>query len=108
MRASPVDTPSDPQAVERVLATARLARLELSPERARELAPQFERILEAFGRLAALDLSGSPGGEADGAPRDVTRADQVRPGLSREEFLAAAPARTDRHLQVPRAVGREP
>lgn len=101
-----VDAAPDPRSVERVLATARLARLELAPERAAELAPQFARILEAFGHLAALERAGGVGSAPPDAPRDVTRDDRVRPGLSREEFLAAAPARTAEHLQVPRAVGR--
>jgi aspartyl/glutamyl-tRNA(Asn/Gln) amidotransferase C subunit len=101
-----VDAPSDPQAVERVLATARLARLELGAERAAELAPQFARILEAFGRLAALDLDGRVVVPPGDGPRDVTREDRPHAGLSREEFLAAAPERTAEHLRVPRAVGR--
>lgn len=101
-----MDVPSDPRAIERVLATARLARLELGGERAAELAPQFARILEAFGHLAALERAGGVGSAPTDAPRDVTRDDRVRPGLTREEFLAAAPARTEEHLQVPRAVGR--
>lgn len=101
-----MDAPSDPKAVERVLATARLARLELGGERAAELAPQFARILEAFGHLAALDLAGGAEEPRPDAPSDVTRDDRVRPGLSREELLSAAPARTAEHLQVPRAVGR--
>ncbi len=97
----------DPDAIETVRATARLARLELAPERAAELAPQFARILEAFGSLAALGLGGGTAPAAPLEARDVTRADVARPGLAREDFLAAAPERTDEHLRVPRAVGRD-
>lgn len=97
----------DPDAIETVLATARLARLELAPERAVELAPQFARILEAFGDLAALGLDGVQAPAAPFDERDVTRADAVRPGLTTEQFLAAAPERAGPHLRVPRAVGRD-
>lgn len=98
--------PMADEAIRRVLDTARLARLELSGERAAELAPQFARILEAFGRLAELDRDAAASAPFDG-PRDVLRDDVARPGLERERFLAAAPEHTATHLRVPRAVGRE-
>lgn len=96
-----------PAAIETVLAAARLARLELSGERAAELAPQFARILQAFGSLAAHGPHGAPDPSASSEARDVTRADVARPGLAREAFLARAPERTAEHLRVPRAVGRD-
>ena len=91
-----------------VLDTARLARLELAPERAAELAPQFAAILEAFAGLAELerDAEALPAPDPD-APRDVTREDVPRPGLEREAFLGAAAERSETHLRVPRAVGRQ-
>ena len=96
-----------PAAIETVLAAARLARLELSGERAAELAPQFARILQAFGSLAKLEPRAAADPFAAAGARDVTRADVARPGLAREAFLAAAPERTAEHLRVPRAVGRD-
>ena len=98
--------PMADEATEIVLATARLARLELAPERAAELAPQFAAILAAFGRLAELADGAAPEPRAD-LVRDVTREDVPRPGLGREAFLAAAPERAEAHLRVPRAVGRD-
>lgn len=97
----------DPDAIETVLATARLARLQLARGRAVELAPRFARILEAFGSLAAREPDRAPQAPAPLAPRDVTREDVPRAGLSREAFLAAAAERADGHLRVPRAVGRD-
>jgi aspartyl/glutamyl-tRNA(Asn/Gln) amidotransferase C subunit len=95
------------QAIEAVLAAARLARLELSSVRAALLAPQFARILQAFGSLAALAPRAAEAESGPAEARDVTRADVAQPGLAREAFLAAAPEHTAEHLRVPRAVGRD-
>ena len=104
------DPDADPAAhdLERVLATARLARLELDGERAAQLAPQFARILESFRSLSELDLSAVEPLASPAGLCDVARDDVVRAGLEREVLLEAAAEREGEFLRVPRAVGGQP
>lgn len=87
---------------------ARLARLALSDDEVSALAPQLSQILdyaEQVGEVAAGD---------DVEPTvhpfalaNVTRPDELRPGLGRAEVLAGAPAVEDDRFAVPRIVAEE-
>lgn len=96
------ETPRDPaHAVDDV---ARLAHLALGPARRAELAPQLERILDAFGVLEAADLDDEP------APTEAPatlRADEPRPSLGPERVLRAAPERVGDFFGVPKTVGED-
>lgn len=93
--------------IELVLRTAQLARLDLTEERARLLAPQFARILEALEVIGTLDLEGLEPMLGATELEDVVRPDLVRPGLAADEALANAPLREGDFYRVPRVVGGE-
>lgn len=86
---------------------AQLARLALSDEEIASLAPQLSDILgyaEQVGEVAAEDV------EATTHPfalRDVTRPDERRPSLPREDLLAGAPEVEQDRFAVPRIVAEE-
>ncbi len=92
-------TPAD------VLKVAKLARLDLPPERLQRTTEQLDGMLEHFADLDALDL-------ADVAPMtqpypltNVFRDDVERACLDRDEVLAAAPAAQDGRFRVPPILG---
>lgn len=81
---------------------ARLARLDVSTAEVERYRGQLDHILEAVSRVsevAAADVSPMS------HPQPLTnvwRADEVRPGVDRDEVLAAAPATEDDRFRVPR------
>jgi aspartyl-tRNA(Asn)/glutamyl-tRNA(Gln) amidotransferase subunit C len=90
-----------------VAKVARLARLDLSPDEIERTTAQLAGMLEHFADIDALDL-------ADVAPMaqpyqlvNVLRDDVVKPGLDRDEVLAAAPSAEDGRFKVPPPVGIE-
>lgn len=87
---------------------AGLARLELTPEELERFTGQLGDVLDHAADIEALDL-------ADVEPmahpiplHDVTRPDQVRPSLDRDEVLGQAPAAEDGQFRVPQILGEEP
>lgn len=80
---------------------AALARLGLTDAEIDLMQEQLNRILEAIGRLQAVDTS-SVGPTAQViALENVMRDDVARPGLDREAALANAPLREGPMLRVP-------
>ena len=80
---------------------AALARLGLTDEEIDRLVPQLSRILEAVGKLAAVDTS-SVGPTAQViALENVMRDDIARPSMEREAALAEAPLREGSLVRVP-------
>jgi aspartyl-tRNA(Asn)/glutamyl-tRNA(Gln) amidotransferase subunit C len=80
---------------------AALARLGLTEDEIDRMQGQLNRILEAIGRLQAVDTS-SVGPTAQViALENVMRDDEPRPGLDREAALANAPLREGPMLRVP-------
>jgi aspartyl-tRNA(Asn)/glutamyl-tRNA(Gln) amidotransferase subunit C len=88
--------------------TAQLARLALSEEESRTLAPELDAILEHFRVLAEVDTEGVPPCAGVSDLRDVLRPDEPRPSGLDERLLEGAPDRRGRHYGVPRALGGEP
>lgn len=84
--------------------TAALARLEITEEEVERLAPQFERILEAFETLTRLDVDAAEAMTRAGADEPRTRPDEERPSLAVEAILAAAPDRRDGFYSVPKTI----
>jgi len=86
---------------------ARLARLALTDDEVADLAPQLSDILgyaEQVSEVAAEDVMPTV---HPFAPSDVTRPDEARPSLPREDILASAPAVEQYRFAVPRIVAEE-
>lgn len=87
---------------------ARLARLDLSDEELDRYTDQLGQVLAHAADVASLDLSGVPPTAHPLPLSNVFRPDEPRPGLDREEVLAAAPEVEDHRFRVPRIVGEAP
>ena len=70
---------------------AELARLSLSDEEKARYQEQLSAILDYAERLQAIDTSAIPPTATVLPLRNVMRADQVIPSMSREDVLANAP-----------------
>ncbi len=86
---------------------ARLARLDIAPDELVKMTAQLEGMLEHFADMDALDLSAVVPMTQAYPLVNVLRADVVRPGLSRDEVLAAAPAAEDGRFRVPPIIGSD-
>jgi aspartyl-tRNA(Asn)/glutamyl-tRNA(Gln) amidotransferase subunit C len=92
----PVISPSE------VAHVARLARLDLTETEVEQFAAQLAGVLEHAAAVAALDTSGVVPTSHPLGLLNVTREDVPRPGLSRDEVLAQAPAAEAGQFRVPR------
>ena len=86
---------------------ARLARLSLTDEELDHFGDQLGGILAAVSRIGDLDTADVPPTSHALAITNVAREDVVRPGLTQDEALAAAPAAEDGRFRVPRILGEE-
>jgi len=87
---------------EDVAHVARLARLELTEEELETYTGQLAQVLAHAADVAALDLSGVAPTSHPLPMVNVLRPDEPRPGLDRDEVLAAAPEVEDHRFRVPR------
>jgi aspartyl-tRNA(Asn)/glutamyl-tRNA(Gln) amidotransferase subunit C len=87
---------------------AHLARLELTADELAMYTEQLAGILAHADDVAALDTAGVPPTSHPLPLQNVLRDDVVRPGVDRDEVLAAAPAVEDRRFKVPPILGEEP
>ena len=87
---------------------ARLARLALTDEEIDALTTELGAILEHAAQVSALDTAGVPPTAHPLPLVNVFRADVARPGLERDEVLAAAPESEDGRFRVPRILGEAP
>jgi aspartyl-tRNA(Asn)/glutamyl-tRNA(Gln) amidotransferase subunit C len=101
-----VDTPSLSR--DDVVHVAVLARLALTDAEIDEFTGQLAAVLEHAADVAALDTSGVPPTAHPLPLVNVLRDDVVRPGLDRDEVLAAAPAAESGRFKVPRILGEAP
>ena len=81
---------------------ARLARLALTEDETLRFTEQLGVILDHAADVAALDLVDVPPTAHPVPLVNVLRADEVRPGVDRDEVLAQAPAAEDGRFRVPR------
>jgi aspartyl-tRNA(Asn)/glutamyl-tRNA(Gln) amidotransferase subunit C len=86
---------------EQVRHVATLARLGLTDEQVAALGVELNDILVQIDRISALDLTGIEPTAHAVAVTNVTRADVVRPGLSREDALRNAPEQQDGAFLIP-------
>jgi len=87
---------------------ARLARIELTEEELDRYADQLATVLAHAAEIAALDTDGVVPTAHPLPLRNVTRPDEPRPSLDRDEVLSEAPAVEDRRFRVPRILGDVP
>ena len=92
---------------EEVARLAGLSRITVSAEELATIAPQLDIVLDAVASVSEV-------ANADVAPMthalpltNVFRDDVVRPGLTREQVLAMAPAVEEDRFRVPRILGEE-
>ncbi len=84
---------------------ARLARLTLSDDELDTFTGQLASILGHAADVEALDLEDVPPTSHPYPLDNVTRPDEVRPCLDRDEVLAQAPASEDGMFRVPPVLG---
>lgn len=83
---------------------AELSKLAITQEEELRLAQEMAGILEFARQLQLLDMEGVPATQHALDLTNVLRTDEVQPSMSRETILAAAPARKDVYIAVPRTV----
>lgn len=86
---------------------ARLARLELDAPHLDRLAAQLDVILESVAKVSEVAAPDVPPTSHPLPLTNVFRDDVVRPSLSPEQALAAAPAVEDARFRVPRILDEE-
>ena len=101
----PSDAPLTRAEVEHV---AQLARLALTDDELDALTGELAKILDHAAQVSALDTAGVPPTAHPLPLVNVFRADVPRPGLPRDEVLAAAPEAEGGRFRVPRILGEEP
>lgn len=82
----------------------RLARLELAPDEAAEVASDLGTLLDYLARLQAADVEGEDEWRPPLAPATAMRADVLAPSLPTTTALALAPAAKDGFFKVPRTL----
>ena len=87
---------------------AQLARLALSEEEIVSLTEELGAIVDYAAQVSALDTNDVPPTAHPFPVVNVFRADVARPGLPRDEVLAAAPVAEENRFRVPRILGEEP
>jgi len=86
---------------------AGLARIDLSDAELDHLAPQLQVIIESVARVGEVADADVPPTSHPVPMTNVFRDDMLRPGLTAEEALAAAPAVEQQRFSVPRILGEE-
>ena len=86
---------------------AKLARIDLTDAELDHLAPQLAVILESVAKVSEVADADVPPTSHAVPLTNVYRADEVRPGLTPEEALAAAPEVDQQRFAVPRILGEE-
>jgi aspartyl-tRNA(Asn)/glutamyl-tRNA(Gln) amidotransferase subunit C len=87
---------------------AQLARLALDEQEIVSLTEELGAILDHAAQVSALDTSDVPPTAHPLPLVNVFRVDEIRPGLDRDEVLAAAPEAQENRFRVPRILGEEP
>jgi aspartyl-tRNA(Asn)/glutamyl-tRNA(Gln) amidotransferase subunit C len=107
---SPDSTPPDAGRIslDEVRHVAKLARLELTDEEITTLQGELSALLEHVDRVRQLDTADVPPTAHPLPLVNVLRPDEPRPGLDREEVLAAAPAVESDRFLVPSILGDAP
>jgi aspartyl-tRNA(Asn)/glutamyl-tRNA(Gln) amidotransferase subunit C len=86
---------------------AKLARLAVTDDELDTFAGQLDQILDAVAKVGEVAGDDIPPTSHAVPLTNVFRADTVRPGLTQQEALAAAPAAEGGRFRVPRILGEE-
>ena len=83
---------------------ARLARIEIDPEKRTALAAELSNIMGWIEQLNEVDTEGVPPMTSVGDMTLALRADEVTDGGKVEDILVNAPEQQDGHFVVPKVV----
>ena len=86
---------------------ARLARLDLAPQELDQLAGQLDAIAGYVARVAEVAADDIPPTSHSVPVTNIFRDDELRPGLTPQAALAAAPDTEDGRFRVPRILAEE-
>lgn len=86
---------------------ARLARLDVGFDEVERYREQLGDILRAVARVSEVAVKQVPPMSHPEPLVNVWRADEVRPGIDRDEVLAAAPAAEGGRFRVPRILDED-
>ncbi len=86
---------------------ARLARLAVTEDELDTFAVQLDVILAAVARVGEVAADDIPPTSHAVPLTNLMRPDVVRPGLTKAQALAGAPATEDGRIKVPRILGQE-
>jgi aspartyl-tRNA(Asn)/glutamyl-tRNA(Gln) amidotransferase subunit C len=86
---------------------AKLARLEFSQEEKEKFTRQFNEILAYMEKLNTLDTSNVQPLSHVIELSNVFREDVAKPGLTTEQALQNAPAKTEKFFKVPKVIGEK-
>ncbi len=78
-----------------------LIRLDLTDDEVDMFSEQLSSIVDYFDRLAEVDVTEVPPYRQPQTARAQLREDEVRPTMSREDFLANAPQQSGGYVKVP-------
>ncbi|MBS9533968.1 Asp-tRNA(Asn)/Glu-tRNA(Gln) amidotransferase subunit GatC [Mycobacterium sp. M1] len=84
---------------------ARLARLALTDAELDGFAGQLDAILTHVSTIQAVDVTGVEATDNPLKDVNVTRPDEIIPGLSQQQALAAAPRAAENRFAVPQILG---
>jgi aspartyl-tRNA(Asn)/glutamyl-tRNA(Gln) amidotransferase subunit C len=90
-----------PLSLEEVEHIVRLARMELTGEQKARYRGQLEAILDHVAKLQELDTRDVPPTASTSTRQLPLRADEPRPGLSKEELLRNAPEEAEGQFKIP-------
>jgi aspartyl-tRNA(Asn)/glutamyl-tRNA(Gln) amidotransferase subunit C len=86
---------------------ANLVRLGISEEEAQKFSGQFSSIIDYFNMLNEVDTENVIPASDIANAENVLREDEVKPSMSREEFLKNAPQTERGYIKVPTVLGEE-
>ena len=86
---------------------ANLVRLGISEEEAKKFSGQFSSIIDYFNMLNEVDTENVIPASDIANAENVLREDEVKPSMSREEFLKNAPQTERGYIKVPTVLGEE-
>ncbi len=89
---------------EEVLKLAKLSKLSLDDEQSEKFRNELESLLNYIDQLQSVDTTGlEPTNQVTGLT-NVTREDEIKPGVSQKELLKNAPATENNQIKVRRII----
>ena len=86
---------------------ADLVRMGITEEEAQKFSGQFSAIIEYFNMLNEVDTENVIPASDIANAQNILREDEVKPSMSREEFLKNAPRSERGYVKVPTVLGDE-